>query len=398
MNNMHRCFLFVLMLLATSAFAESARETVWMEVLSNNVSLANAKRVTEASQTENYVDTHLNDPEVEVGFLWDALDEEADRHTLSVSQELDLSVISGRAKKGANALSEVQSAEYLVEMQNLRNELSQLLDELVFFQRMLSYKKQMLKHLEQVCQWSEKSFKMGETSKLEHNKVRLAFLDMKMSYAKDSLERVALENRLVSLNGGVPLSVDMSSVDYDSRALPMEFDSWFESVVDSIPALTLLKEKEASSEAQLRLATASWWPKVTVGYQSDLCVDEKLRGFNVGMNVPLWANKGRVKSARLNSSAAKEERTATCQQMKIDLRSAYELSRVMKSIYDEMMLVNADVQDSEEMLQKALKVGELSMYDYLLELNMLSDIKEKMIQYEYDYQKSKTDFFSSVQK
>ena len=91
-------------------------------------------------------------------------------------------------------------------------------------------------------------------------------------------------------------------------------------------------------------------PKIAVGYMGEFVGNENFQGISVGITIPLWQNKNRVKYARA------------------------------AALYRSSL----DKNNSGEILLKAFEKGELPLLEYLLEMEYFYECFKKLASAERD--------------
>ena len=116
-------------------------------------------------------------------------------------------------------------------------------------------------------------------------------------------------------------------------------------------------------------------------------------GFKVGMSVPLFENKNKVKAAKaaaVSSQAQLESaRTNAASRFRMLYDQAVALSESMRSMRSALAS-----QNSLEILGKALDAGQISVIDYFTEANLLFESRGTLLQIERDYQSAVAALYS----
>ncbi len=102
---------------------------------------------------------------------------------------------------------------------------------------------------------------------------------------------------------------------------------------------------------------------------SEKIVGEEFSGFSVGISIPLWENKNKVKYAKMKTLAleevANDHKVRLYNQLNSIHKKASELQKSAKNYQEKLQQFN-----STELLKKALDQGEISLIDYLLEFSI----------------------------
>ena len=105
---------------------------------------------------------------------------------------------------------------------------------------------------------------------------------------------------------------------------------------------------------------------MSVGYVSETVTGAAFRGVAVGMTLPLWSQQRAVKQANVECTAAHQEleaqRTVTGNTMRSKREKLITLQRNLEGMREAYKKY-----DSRELLEKALKAGEITLEQYLLQ-------------------------------
>ena len=384
--------IFVLALCSVGCFfgtsAQSVRENILRMVLENNPTLKSVRLTNEAAYWESRSGITLSNPEVEFGYQSDFANDGSYKRQLNLSQEIDFSVVSGRKKRLAVAQNALNEKEYQKSSKEVEGEILQLLDRMVYLRKKRDMYIQRIDNSKQIVDLYERSWKNGDCSKLNYNRARLSLADVVASYQTNYLELNSAYMRLTTANGGA--AIDTAGLGYDETTLPLEFDSWFASVVDSLPDVQASMQQHTLYEAEKKLAQSYWWPKLTAGYQSERTNDENFHGLNVGLSLPLWENRNSVKAAKLKVSAAEAQTNIRKQSQHDAIYQLYSQARELEKLYATYGESLSNILEMKALLQKAVEAGEMSLTDYLVEVSTYYDLTEKLLDAEYQYQQSKT--------
>ncbi len=206
---------------------------------------------------------------------------------------------------------------------------------------------------------------IGESNVIDYNKSQLNLLEMEKDLEVLSSERSAKLIELQTLNGGKVIVFSESS--YTEIQLPKSFDSWYNTTKDSIPELAWINKELEQSKSQVKLERANSLPKITGGYMSEYLASEQFRGVTVGLSIPLWENKNKVNYAKLNTMAVEQSEMDYNVKVYNNLLMRFnKTSALQKSLvdYKKRLLV----MNNTQLLDKALENGQLSLIEYLLEM------------------------------
>jgi outer membrane protein, heavy metal efflux system len=181
---------------------------------------------------------------------------------------------------------------------------------------------------------------------------------------------------LKALNGGKEIVFTESEFSYEP--LPPDFDEWYGRAELKSPVLQYLRGQIEVGQHQVKLSKALGLPGISAGYMSENVGSEKFRGITMGVSVPLWENKNRVKQAEAQVSASEAALADTKIQFYNRLQSLFEKSRSLQE-NAERYLVALSTFSNEDLLKKALDGGEISLLNYLLELEYYYTTMDKLL-------------------
>ena len=171
--------------------------------------------------------------------------------------------------------------------------------------------------------------------------------------------------------GGAPVRLLQS--DYDPMEWPADFDRWYGQMSIWHPALMLSEGEADAAKKGVELNTAHAFPSFKVGYKGENIFNEGLHGVVVGMSLPLWENKNKVKQAKLANMSAemslKDVQLATHAKYSTLYAKAVQLQKTVA----EYRKTIAEAGNTT-LLGKALRAGEISLLEYLVEQDYLFEL------------------------
>lgn len=358
-------------------------ERVLRDIEQNNTTLKALRAQADAQKMESRKDIHLDNPEVEFGYLWGSPTDMGNRVDLNVTQSFDFPTTYYYKKKIADGQSAQAELSYEQERRALMTRASLQCIEMIHLNIM---RQEFLLHIqlaEEIQHAYQRMFDEGEVSILDLNKAKLSLLAARKEFETNQIERERTLAELTTLNGGQ--TVVMEDTLYPAMALPSSFDEWYRSVEQTHPALQQLALQQELNRRELQLSKSLWAPKFTVGYNSERILGTTLQGVGVGIQLPLWQNRYAVKSAQAQSIAL--ERTTYDLQTKFrsELRSQYDqalgLQALLANYHDILHSVN-----TTSLLRKALDSGSMTLVEYLMEISLYYEARHEAFETERDLQ------------
>ena len=128
-------------------------------------------------------------------------------------------------------------------------------------------------------------------------------------------------------------------------------------------------------------------PSFSLGYMGEFTAGERYQGITLGMSVPLWSNRNRVrqsKAALLAAEARQDDAARTAYgNMEALFRRTVNLKMVAQTYKTAL-----EKTDNRLLLKTALDEGEISVLDYLTGMNLYYDAASKALDAERTYQKA----------
>ncbi len=223
---------------------------------------------------------------------------------------------------------------------------------------------------------------MGDANILEANKIGLELLNVQNAYRQNQAEFNNRLKKLSELNGGIAISFNDTSY-FDNHVL-LSLNNIIDKSLAQNPELKSLEQEKQIANRSVNLAKSLNLPKISVGYKMNTSSPEKSHGFVAGLNIPLWENKNMVKRAKAESVLTSMEIDNIRLNQSNQIQQLYETVTTLKQSSDEYKKL-LSTQNNINLLKKALTLGQISLLEYLTEVNFLHESVENSLQTERDY-------------
>lgn len=368
-----------------SLYAQSNINSVLTSIEENNTTLKALRETAESQKLENRTGIFLSNPEVGFNYLWGNPADMGNRTDFSVTQTFDIPTITGMKSKVANGKNDLVEWQYKADRMNIMLEAKQYCIELIYNNALKKELDIRLEHAQTIAESYQKRLATGDANKLEYNKVQLNLSTVQGEISRIEVERNALLSQLKRLNGGNDVLFDESQ--FSQIQLPLNFDDWYVSVEQKNPVLAYIKQEIEVSKKQVSVSKAMGLPTFSAGYMSEKVVGQRFQGVSVGVSIPLWENKNRVKQAKAAVRAAESREADSKQQfysnLQIQFNRAMGLQNTAQAYRKSLLTAN-----STDLLKKALDAGEISLLDYMVEIGLYYETVNQALQAEMDYQKA----------
>jgi cobalt-zinc-cadmium efflux system outer membrane protein len=368
--------------------AQNNVETALKAIEENNNTLKALKVTAEAQKLENKTGIYLANPELGFNYLWGNPADMGNRNDLNIIQTFDIPTIIGMKSKIANERNGLVEWQYKAERMRILLEAKQYCIELIYFNALKKELEIRLQHAQTIAAGYQNRLTSGDANILEYNKAQLSLSAINGEISRIDVERNALLSQLKRLNGG--MDVIMDDYQFNQEQLPLNFDDWYLQAEQKNPILAYIKLEVVVSQKQVSLNKAKGLPTFSAGYMSEKVVGQRFQGLTLGVSIPLWENKNRVKQANAAVVAAQSRETDSKQQFYNQLQIQYNRALGLKNTA-ETYRKSLSMSNSTGLLKKALDAGEISLLNYMVELGLYYNMVNQTLEAERDYQKALTE-------
>lgn len=381
--------IFAILAFACMCFHAGAQtlQEVLNSIGGNNLSLRSALLEKQAGEQNNRAERRLEGPEVEFDYLWGTETETGNRRDIRVTQNIDFATLSGKKSDRAKTMDEMLDIEYNLARQNVLLEAMGICIDLIYYNSLNDELGGHLENANLLVQAYERKVELGDASVMELNNARLHQSTVRGKQQKVSLERERLLSELQRLNGGQ--AIDCTEKDYTSldRMLPDDFESFYRQASKASPAVNYARLQTDAREHQLGIDRSAWVPGLQVGYMSEITKAEGYRGVTVGVSIPLWSNASRVRQSRLEYQAAQSRQKETENDFYYSLAADYRQACGMRDIAREYRVALIEA-DNRAYLIKAQQQGEISIIEYISQIDLFYENLEETLETERNYERT----------
>jgi outer membrane protein TolC len=362
-------------------FAQNTVEQVVAEVEKNNTTLVALRKSVDAEKIGNKTGIYLQNPGVAFNYLWGSPSVIGNRTDFSISQTLDFPTAYGYKNQISDLRNEQTGLEYQKQLMDIRLKTSLVCFDLIYANALQEKLTKRVEYAQSIAKSYQLKFEAGETNILEYNKAQLNLLNVSKELESIGIERNALLAELAGLNGGQ--SIDFGGSAFQILELTADFEQWYLLAEQKNPTFSWLKKEIEISQKQTGLNRAMSFPKLQTGYMSENVVGQQFQGVSVGLSIPLWENKNKVKYAEANSQALES----------IAADNKIQFYNHLKALHTKTIALQKNVNeyrsgllafDSSELSKKALDHGEISLIDYLMEFSLYYESVNKLLELERD--------------
>ncbi|MBN1112484.1 MAG: TolC family protein [Bacteroidales bacterium] len=272
--------------------------------------------------------------------------------------------------------------EYSAKRQDILLEAKNVFLEIVYHNKQMKFFAERLEQVKEIKQAMETSFKQGNVGRMDYNKAALEYQDLSNQYNAILVERNNELQRLAELNGGV--AIDVSDQQYDQQYQVTDFQTLKADFIANDPTIAQLNADVDIAKKSVAVQRSLTLPKLSVGYRNINPGSNSVNGVVVGMTIPLWENRNKVKAQKANMMY----KTEVVNQYQVAYTSALQqtYNRVVQKQSAYMSLSDLlKSSNNNNLLFKAYKGGNISILDLFQELDYYYKLNTKWLEQEKEY-------------
>ncbi len=352
-------------------------------IVTNNLALKAQNSNTEAQQLENQRGLTPSGPEIQGGYLWGSPSSIGNRRDFSVSQEIDFPTVYHHQNK----LAELRNRQADLNLEQFQLELEQeaaaLWVEAVNLNRRIAVQQERYELAARLASAYDDRLAAGDANRIDRNKAALNALQAEKQLSQLQQEKELYRVTLSNMNGNETLAIE--NTEYIPVHLPESFDLWSTQIIDANPQYQWYMAQNSVAERELKLNKSRNLPKISGGYMSEDVVGEKFQGVTLGVSIPLWENKNSVKAARQRAEASQLANESFQAQYRNEL---YRIYRNVTLAYERVKGYREEIENmnQKELLDEALQSGQISLVEYLVELQYNYEAIDQLLDAERDLQ------------
>lgn len=380
---MKKIIIGLLLAVITSPLAAQDYTAVLQEIEANSTTLKALCEQADTDKLASHTGLYPDNPEVEFNYLWGNPDMLGNRTDVTIRQAFDFPLAYVYKGKIAKLESSGAELKYKSERIQLLLNAKRLCIELTYYNALLKEYEVRLAHAEEISTSYRKQLGNGETNSIENNKAQMNLVSVRNEKMRMEVERENILSELKRLNGGKEITFNRTS--FPLSPLPLNFEDWYAGAESKNPVLQYVKGQVEINERKVKLNRALGLPKFSAGYMSEKLAEEHFQGITVGISVPLWANKNRVKQAKAAAQTSRTTAEDTRMQFYTSLQNLFmKASRLQQSV----MTYRHSLKDFNNagLLKRALDMGEISLLDYLLKMQYHYDAIANALAAEKDFE------------
>lgn len=304
------------------------------------------------------------------------------KETLDIMQSFDFpTVYVYKKKKAENQMDQMAFLQGSIRQDFLLVAKITLI-EFIYLTKMdheLSFRKIMA---EELFAGFEKKMEKGTGTVVEINKARMELLNAKNALKVNEASKTRVIERITQMNGGI--TIDLDKMVYATREI-IQLDSLIAFSLKGTGRIKALGSAKAVAQNEVNIRKAQSLPSFELGYGSEEIASEVFRGARVGMTIPLWEDKNKVKMAQAQVDYTSSLEKSIIAEFTSEIKQDYVLAEMLKANLGEYKMALDNLND-HEILKKSLDSGHISSIEYFLEVAYYYQMVDQYLDIELEYQ------------
>ncbi|WP_273388855.1 TolC family protein [Barnesiella viscericola] len=381
---MRKMILLLCALTLSGAGAQNNMADILSCIEANNPQLKAGAQMVLSQKAEVSSQNSLADPTFELEHLWGAQNAGDRKYDITVLQSFDFPSLYVQRNRVGNLKRSLYDGQQTLLRQQVLLQAKELCLRIVYLNRSIELSDKRLAAADELARLYRGKLESGDAAILDVNKIEIEQLNVTTANARLRNELATCLAQLRALNGGESLDVELSTLTYPEAVLPASFDELKTQALQADPELQLLRQESLIADKSVALNRSGWLPKFELGYRHAYELGERFNGFAVGVSIPLFANRKKVKMAKAQALAGTFAVNNREQQALAELQSAYDEAVTLQRNHARYDLLTR--QNNLGLLQKALAAGKISMVEYLVDATQLYEAFDNRLSLEYEYQ------------
>lgn len=345
----------------------------------NNPRLKAYQRLIDGKQLEFKSRNNLPDPRVSGYLLPFAGHTSANYREFEISQSLEFPSVYGTRSNLIEQKGERLQTQYAQKRQEILLNAKNYCLDIIYLHKRLVREQDRVAQAETVFEHVQTLYDSDQIGILAMNKAKVAW--MQDQFAVEQIKNKIKNKRIAlqKLNGNNPVEISLD--EYPGDIDLASFDSlWLEKRQED-PALTILEENEAIALKNIKLQKRQGLPDISAGFNFQGIPGQDFSGIYGGISIPLFSNKYKVNTARVQHDYRQSQSEATRNTFHGKYQQQYNRYEMLLNKYQEYQSTLEGL-NSEQLLFEAYEAEEFSFREYYMELQFYRQAYNKMLEVE----------------
>jgi outer membrane protein, heavy metal efflux system len=360
----------ILTAICTCAFAvqvqaQSGLDAILTDIAKNNKTLQTEAKYWDAQELKYNTGITLYDPMVIYDYMRGTPKAIAgNQRDLTVIQRFDFPTVYGKRRRLADEQSKQADFTLTANRQQILLEAKKFYIELVYRNRLQEKMEERKIKTEKFLADFQTKLNKGEGNALDVNKAKLQLIEINKDYQLNISAINQINQKLTELNGGVAITfVDLAYPMYNP--IP-SFEELEKEIESSDPVRKYLEQQAVIAQKQIEVSKTLSLPKFEAGYHYQGILGQNFHGARIGVSIPLWENKNRIKQSQAELVTTEVQLSEHKNEHYYDIKQLYEKYINLQKTVEEYQNVLSNI-NSIQLLDKALAFGEITTIQYFLE-------------------------------
>lgn len=367
---------------ALNVCAQSAIDSVLVGIAKNNKTILANTQFWEARKLEYQTGLSPYNPKVDYDYLIGTPSNAGNQTEFAVTQTFDFPSVYVRKKQLSN--EQIRQAAFQVNAtrQQVLLEAKLICIEMIYRNKLSIELTNRRQNTEKWLVAFQKSLEKGQGNIMDVNKARLQLIEINAAFQENSSSRNQLNQKLIELNGGV--LIQFSDTAYSTLAVMSDFETFEQDIRAKDPTRMYLEQEKVIGQNEVNLTKALGLPHFDAGYRYQTILGQQFNGVHLGMTIPLWENKNRVKMQQaeliLNDANLQEYTNMYFS----DIKQKYERMTNLRITLDEYETLFSTL-NNVELLDKSLSLGHISSIEYFMEISFFYGALQNYLKTEMEF-------------
>ncbi len=361
-----------------SGFAASPDyDTVISQVLDRGYGIKSDSLRMAAQVADVLAENVPEGPEAEFEHLWPAAGDTDNRWSAGISQSIDWPGAYTARRRHADAMSDASREVLRGVVLDKALAAKLLVIDIINARQRLEFFEEVTRNVARIDSLTRRAYNLEAATVLDLRKTRLALLDSQREQAAVRADIEALEASLTAIGS---IAATNNWTEYPNQALHSDYID-----PETLPEYRVAAAQTREAQARLSAVRSQAWPGFSIGFRHAYEEGTHFNGLTIGIRLPSWSRKKRTEAARLEAEALAGDHAATL----AGVFAGYEaLNTTARQIGDELALYREFSGDDSylPLLQKAFDGGELTVIDFLNEINIFRAARLNYLDLDYRYQ------------
>lgn len=373
-----------LLISAMSVSGQTTIDSVLVNVAKNNKTIVANTKYWEAKKLEYQTGLTPYNPKVDYDYLIGTPSNAGNQTDFSITQTFDFPTVYARKKQLSN--EQIKQAEFQLNAnkQDILLEAKLICIELIYRNKLNSELTIRKQNTEKWLTAFQKSLEKGQGNIMDVNKAKLQLIEINAAFQENLSISKQLNQKLTELNGGIP--IQFSGIAYSSFVAIPDFETLEQEIETKDPVRKYLEQEKVIGQNEVSLSKSLTLPKFDAGYRYQTILGQQFNGVHLGLTIPLWENKNKVKTQQAELILNEANLQDHINEHYYDIKQKYERMTNLKITLDEYQTLFSSL-NNLELLDKSLSLGQISTIEYFMEMTYYYEALKNYLKTEMEFNK-----------